>query len=132
MEPTPRDLSFPPEKPQEPVADGHKGWARLAEANENKLINVYKGLDKGTVEAVMASAHNPFKREKVTGTKGQIYEVLFYLTREPRKNKPITERQLTPVILKNGEVIAMGNFQLKKLRTTGTLGREKRISSRSK
>jgi hypothetical protein len=131
-EPTHRDLSAPAQKLGEPVTDGHKGWARLAEANENKLLNIYKGMDKYTVETIMASDHNPYKREKITGTKGQAYEVLFYLTREPRKNKPITDRQLTPVIFKNGELVAMGNFQLKKLRNSGTLGREKRTSSSSR
>jgi hypothetical protein len=130
VEPKPRgdreDLYAQPRKPGETPAGGPSGWARLAEYNDNKLVNVYKGMDKATVEIIMASAHNPYKREKITGKDGQTYEVHFYLTREPRKGKPITEKLLTPVIFGHSEVVGMGNFQLKKLRTTGVVERKKR------
>jgi hypothetical protein len=131
VEPARKDLSVPPGPIGEPPTES-KGWAKLAESNDNKLMNVYKGMDKATVEIIMASAHNPYKHEKITGKNDQLFEVLFYLTREPRKGKPITEKLLTPVIFKNSEVVAMGSFQLKKLRTKGTVGREKKSSAKPK
>ncbi len=130
--PEPKDLSTTRIRQPEPHADGPSGLSRLAEANDEKLIRIFIGMDKGTVEATMASAHNPSKRERITGSAGQLYEVLFYLTREPRKGKPVTERLMTPVILRNNEVVAIGNFHLKKLRTTGSVERKKRQSSKTK
>ena len=134
----PRDLT-PPEyrepvrrKLPEPHADGSTGLARITEENDEKLIRIFVGMDRATVEATMASAHNPAKRERITGSAGQTYEVLFYLTREPRKGKPVTERLMTPVILRNNEVVAIGNFHLKKLRTTGSVERKKRQAAKSK
>ena len=131
VEPKPRDLTAPEHTPvpkiAEPPAAGFRGLTKLVEANEEKLLNVSKGMDKYSVEKIMASEHNPYKRERIAGKDGASYEILFYLTREPRKGKPITERLMTPVIFKNNEVVAMGNFQLKKLRTSGTLGRVKKV-----
>jgi hypothetical protein len=130
VEPKPRDLTAPehapPPKIAEPPAAAFRGLTKLVEANEEKLLNVSKGMDKYSVEKIMESAHNPYKRERIAGKDGASYEVFFYLTREPRKGKPITERLMTPVIFKNNEVIAMGSFQLKKLRNSGTLGRAKK------
>jgi hypothetical protein len=123
--PKPKDLTAP--KIAEPPAAGFRGLTKLVEANEEKLLNVSKGMDKYSVEKIMASTHNPYKREKIAGKDGASYDVLFYLTREPRNGKPITERLMTPVIFKNNEVVAMGNFQLKKLRNSGTLGRVKKV-----
>jgi hypothetical protein len=124
-----RDLTASLSKPAVPHTVGPSGLTRLAEANDEKLIRVFIGMDKPTVELIMASAHNPAKRERITGSTGQAYEVLFYLTREPRKGKPVTERLMTPVILRNNEVVAIGNFNLKKLRTTGSVERKKRKTS---
>jgi hypothetical protein len=71
----------------------------------------------------MGADHNPYKRRTIMGTEGEAYDVVFYLTREPRKGKGITDRMLTPIIFKKGRVVALGNYQLKKLIRTGTLER---------
>jgi hypothetical protein len=99
--------------------------ARQAEANDEKIINIFVGMYRNTVETIMGSDHNPYRRTKITGTDGETYDVLFYLTREPRQGKPITERMLSPVIFLKGRVVAMGNYQLKKLIRSGTLERRK-------
>ncbi len=112
-----RDLPVPDYKLQ--------GLVNLALKNDDKIMNVFVGMDKKTVEDVMGGGQNPFKRQTVTGIDNQKYEILYYLTREPRKGRPITDRMLTPVIFKKGRVAAIGAYHLKKLLRTGTLGRQK-------
>lgn len=112
-----RDLPVPDYKLQ--------GLVNLALKNDDKIMNVFVGMDKKAVEDVMGGGQNPFKRQTVTGIDNQKYEILYYLTREPRKGRPITDRMLTPVIFKKGRVAAIGAYHLKKLLRTGTLGRQK-------
>jgi hypothetical protein len=100
--------------------------AKLAAANDEKLLRVYVGMDRAMVDMIMKSAHNPAKREQITGRDGRIYEVLFYLNREPGKGKQVTERQMTPVIFKDKKVVAIGKFHLRKLRSSGNIERKKR------
>jgi hypothetical protein len=127
--PKPGHTGSVPDKIDEIKVESRSGWARLAEFNDKKLVKVYKGLDKATALLIMQSIHNPFKREKITGANGQLYEVYFYLTREPRKGRAVTEKLCTPVIFSKNEVVAIGKFHLKKLRTTGIVERKKRRSS---
>jgi hypothetical protein len=89
--------------------------------NDNKLIDVYRGMDKKQVEALMndhASGRfaNPYKRQVVKTREGRSYEILFYLTHAPAAGKPITENHTTPVIFLEGKVDAIGKYPLKKLR----------------
>lgn len=129
-EPVPA-LPHKPKKPslplQElPVPDNKlQSLTRLAETNDKKIMNVYVGMYRKTLEGIMGTAQNPYKRQRITGADGKIYEVLYYLTREPRKGRPINDRMLTPVILRRGQVAAIGNYKLKKLIRTGTLDRHK-------
>lgn len=98
----------------------------LAEQNDERLLEVFVGMYRKTVEGIMGfSRQNPYKREVISGMDGREYEVLFYLTREPRKGKGVTERQLTPVIIRDDRAVAIGRYPLKKLRRTGTLGKIK-------
>jgi hypothetical protein len=98
----------------------------LAELNDERLLEVFVGMYRKTVDGAMGfSRQNPFKREVIAGMDGREYEVLFYLTREPRKGKGVTERQLTPVIFREDRVVAIGRYPLKKLRRTGTIGKVK-------
>jgi len=101
------------------------GLVELAEKNDEKIMNVFVGMYRKTVEGVMGTAQNPYKHQTIMGANGQAYEVLFYLTREPRKGKPISDRMLTPVIFKQGRVAGIGAYQLKKLLRTGSLDRQK-------
>lgn len=119
--PGPRELPVPDHKLE--------GLAKFAAENDEKLLNVFVGMERRTVEGIMAGSQNPYKREMITGSDGQVYDVLFYLTREPRKGKPISERMLTPVIFRKGQVVAMGIYPLKKLRRTGTLARRPRATA---
>ncbi len=109
-----------------PVPD-HKlqGLVNLAMKNDDKIMNIFVGMDRRTVEDIMGGGPNPFKRQTITGIDNQKYEILYYLTREPRKGRPITDRMLTPIIIKSGKVAAIGVYHLKKLMRTGTLGRQK-------
>jgi outer membrane biosynthesis protein TonB len=99
--------------------------AAQAAANDEKIINVFVGMYRNTVETIMGSDHNPYRKTKITGTDGEVYDVLFYLTREPRPGKPVTSRMLSPIIIRKGRVVAMGNYQLKKLIRDGTLERRR-------
>lgn len=120
----PERPSLPLKEP--PVPDNKlQSLTRLAADNDEKILNIYVGMYKKTVEGVMGTAHNPYKQQKITGTDGKVYEVLYYLTREPRKGRPITDRMLTPVIFRKGQVAAIGHYQLKRLIRTGTLSRPK-------
>jgi hypothetical protein len=115
-----------PELREKPML-GHRlqTLTALATANDDKLLNVFVGMYWNTVEAIMGADHNPYRKTKITGTDGEAYYVLFYLTREPRPGNPITERMLAPVIFRKGRVVAMGNYRLKKLILNGTLEHRK-------
>jgi len=87
----------------------------LAERNDEQLLYVFTGMHKSTVEKIMGGRYY-YKREYWKDPDGQIHEVLFYLTREPKKGTRVTERHLTPVIIKDSMVSAMGKYRLRKLR----------------
>ncbi len=116
-----------PELREKPVPDRKlRSLTELADANDEKSLNVFTGMYQRTVEKIMGSDRNPYRKRKIAGTDGGVYEILFYLTREPRPGKPITDRMLWPVIFKKSRVVAMGNYQLKKLIRTGTLERRRK------
>lgn len=111
---------------EKPVSDHRlQSLTALAEANDEKIMNVFVGMYRKTVDTIMGSDRNPYRKKTITGTDGEAYDVLFYLTREPRQGKPITDRMLSPIIFKQGRVVAMGNYQLKKLIRNGTLERRR-------
>jgi len=89
------------------------------------MLHVFIGRYRETVEQIMENERNPYRRSTIIGKDGEVYEILFYLTREPRRGRPVTDRMLTPVIFKNDLVIGIGNYQLKKLKRDGILGRRK-------
>jgi hypothetical protein len=128
---TPPAAHYKQEKPSlshnELPVPNHKlqGLVELAEKNDEKIANVYVGMYRKMVEEIMGTARNPYKRQTITLADDQVYEIVYYLTREPRKGRPITDRMLTPVIFKKGRVAAIGTYHLKKLIRTGTVGRQK-------
>jgi hypothetical protein len=110
-----------PSVPDAPVKEPVSTRQAFADWNDGKLLDIYKGMTKKQVEQVMApnqadKRRNPYKRQVLRSNDGKVYEVLFYFTRMPSKGRPVTESQMTPVILSEGKVIAMGRYQLKKLR----------------
>ena len=102
-----------------------EGLAGLAARNDEKMLQIYVGMYQKTVKSIMSDHRNPYKKEMVTGSDGQVYEIAFYLTREPHKGKPLTDRMLTPVIFRQGKVVGIGAYQYKKLIRTKSLSREK-------
>lgn len=111
----------PPPTPGAPAKELLTTRQAFADWNDSKLLDIYKGMTKEQVEQAMAPNQagkwrNPYKRQVLRSNDGKVYEVLFYFTRTPSKDRPITESQMTPVIFTEGKVIAMGRYQLKKLR----------------
>jgi hypothetical protein len=89
--------------------------------NDQRLLDVYPGMSKTVVDKLM-SGHtserlvNPAKRQTLKTRDGKLYEVQFYITRTPTQGKPVTENHMTPVILRDGKVAAIGRYPLKKIR----------------
>lgn len=111
-----------------PVVRRSLGLDAFAEANDEKLLQVYVGMRRATVERLMDGHQsgqwiNPAKRQVLTGSDGKAYEVLFYLTRAPEHGRRVTENFLTPVIFRDERVVAIGRYPLKKLRRGSCPGR---------
>jgi hypothetical protein len=108
-------------------------WLSLndfAEANDEKLLNIYPGMSRQTVERIMDGHQsgkwtNPYKHQAVTSANGTSHEVLFYLTRAPRQGQRVMENFLTPVIFQNERVTAIGRYPLKKIRRAACQSRAK-------
>ena len=54
------------------------------------------------------AARNPMREEKVVGSDGVEYEVLFYYTDLRTLDDKITDDELTPVVLRDGKVAGVG------------------------
>ena len=87
--------------------------------NDERLLEVFTGMHRSELIRIMNTDadrwHNPYRREALLDGKGQAYEVLYYLTRDP-EGKPVKDRHLTPVIVKDDVVVALGAYRLKKLK----------------
>lgn len=93
----------------------------FVERNDDKLLQAYVGMSRQNIERLMGNLRagaysNPFRQQSVSLTDGKRYDVLYYLTRAPRAGQGISETMLTPVILKNDKIVAIGRYPLKKLR----------------
>ncbi len=102
--------------------------------NDERLLEVFAGMHKSELARIMhADAdrwHNPYKREALSDRKGQAYEVFYYLTRDP-EGKPVKDRHLTPVIVKQDMVVAIGAYRLKKLKRGESIDLPRRTPKRS-
>ena len=102
--------------------------------NDEQLLEVFAGMHKSELARIMhADAnrwHNPYKREALYDRKGQAYEVLYYLTRDP-EGKPVKDRHLTPVMVKDDVVVAIGAYRLKKLKRGESLDLPRRAPKRA-
>lgn len=130
LSPEPATVSVPNTQPAttvpvEPVgpppARKHVSLDEFAQANDDKLLQVYVGMSLRSAERIMDGQQsgpyvNPYKRQTLAGADGKVSEVLFYLTRPPRAGRRITESDLTPVIFQENRVVAIGRYPLKKLR----------------
>ncbi|MBI3571687.1 MAG: hypothetical protein HY082_11410 [Gammaproteobacteria bacterium] len=101
--------------------------------NDERLLDVFVGMHKSELVRIMhADAdrwHNPYKREALLDTKGAAYEVFYYLMRDP-EGKPVKDRHLTPVIVRDDVVVAIGAYRLKKLKRGESLELPKRRASK--
>ena len=93
----------------------------FVERNDDNMLRIYVGMSRSTVDRIMnnyraGAVTNPYKRQLISGTGGKVHEVLFYLTRKPRAGQRITENALTPVVLEDEHVTAIGRYPVKKLR----------------
>ena len=106
-------LSAPAGVPPVPV------FREFVARNDERLLDVFVGMHKSELVRIMYADvdrwHNPYRREALLDTKGAAYEVFYYLTRDP-EGKPVKDRHLTPVIVKQDTVVAIGAYRLKKLR----------------
>lgn len=96
------------------------GLRQFIERNDDRLLQVYVGMVQAEVERIMATPadsawKNPYRRERLQSG-ARMYDVWFYLTREPRAGRAVADSELTPVILSSGKVVALGRYPLKKLR----------------
>ncbi len=102
--------------------------------NDERLLEVFAGMHKSELARIMhADAdrwRNPYKREALLDRKGQAYEVLYYLTRDP-EGKPVKDRHLTPVIVKQDTVVAIGAYRLKKLKRGESIDLPRRSPKRA-
>lgn len=99
---------------------------RFLERNENSLLRVYVDMPKSEVMSIMNDYRagdwiNPCKQERLIDGNGRIYDVIFYLSRRPLQLRKFNERLMTPVILRDDRVYAIGRYGLKKLRATSRL-----------
>lgn len=99
---------------------------RFIERNENSLLRVYIDMSKAEVISIMSNYRsgewvNPCKQEKLMDNNGKVYDVVFYLSRKPVQSRPFNERLMTPVILRDDRVYAIGRYSLKKLRATSRI-----------
>ena len=96
---------------------------RFLDRNENSLLRVYVDMSKAEVMTIMSDYRagdwvNPCKHEKRMDNNGKVYDIDFYLSRRPVQSRPFNERLMTPVILRDDRVFAIGRYSLKKLRAT--------------
>src|SRR3989344_3205681 len=111
--------------PEAPVAPAIIGalpaplFREFVARNDEQLLEVFAGMHRSELIRIMNTDadrwHNPYKREALHDRKGQAYEVLYYLTRDP-EGKPVKDRHLTPVMVKDDVVVAIGAYRLKKLK----------------
>jgi hypothetical protein len=126
------ELPMPVER--SPVTRKSMGLEEFAEANDEKLLNVYVGMSRQAVERLMDGHQsgkwiNPYKYQMVVGADGKKHEVLFYLTRAPHQGQRVTESFLTPVIFQNDRLTAIGRYPLKKLRRAACQNQAQRTCS---
>jgi hypothetical protein len=78
---------------------------QLRDANKQNVAKLSGGLPEvlfGRVQYLQA--RNPMREERLVGTDGLEYEVLFYYTDLRERDDKITDDELTPVALQGGEV----------------------------
>lgn len=108
--------AMPPAVPAGPSAPIFREFVA---ANDEHLLEVFAGMHRAELARIMQHGAgrwpNPYRHELLHDRAGKGYEVFYYLTRDP-EGRPVQERHLTPVMVKDGLVVALGAYRLKKLR----------------
>ena len=100
---------------------------QLRDANKQNIARLSVGHTRFEVESIMGDAkaggglpevlfgrvqylqaRNPMREERIVGTDGIEYEVLFYYTDLRTRDDKITDDELTPVVLREGKVVGLG------------------------
>jgi hypothetical protein len=71
-----------------------------------ECVSVFRYTGKG--KPPLPAACNPYKTETQT-VDGKIYEVLYYVTDQVKDDGAITDDELTPLYLQNGQLVGWGN-----------------------
>ncbi len=120
--------------PVEPSVPTTPSFRDFVAANDERLLEVYTGLGYAELGRVMRHGAgrwpNPYRREALLDRTGRTYEVFYYLTRDP-EGKPVKDRHLTPVIVKDHMVVAIGSYRLKKLKRGESLDAPRRAAKRA-
>ena len=105
--------------PAIPAAPSAPVFREFVAHNDEKLLEVFPGMHKSelirTMHAEAGRWHNPYRHEMLLDRAGKAYEVFYYLMRDP-EGKPVKDRHLTPVIVQQDTVVAIGAYRLKKLK----------------
>lgn len=90
----------------------------LRDANKQNLKKLTLGMEKQSAMATMGTEpsrgvfmwiDNPHHTEQVTAKDGQRYEALYYYTELKQRDDKITDDELTPLLFKNGKLVAWGD-----------------------
>lgn len=96
----------------------------LRDSNKQNLKKLSVGMEKQTAVATMGTEpsrgifmwiDNPHRAEQITAKDGQRYEVLYYYTELKQRDDKITDDELTPLLFKDGKLIAWGDDALRKI-----------------
>ncbi len=117
----PPAVALPPTAavPVEPSTPTTQSFREFVATNDERLLEVFAGMHRTELARIMQHGAgrwpNPYRHGSLHDRAGKDYEVFYYLTRDP-EGKPVQDRHLTPVIVKDNVVVALGAYRLKKLK----------------
>ena len=94
------------------------------ESNKANLQKLSVGMEKSIAMEVMGTEpsrgvfmwiDNPYRSEDVTAKDGKRYEILYYYTDMKQRDDKITDDELTPLVFRDGKLVAWGNDAVKRL-----------------
>ena len=69
---------------------------------------IVRETERGVEPGAPSRINNPYRVEAFKGKDGHIHEVLYYYTDLKKDDGVITNDELTPIVLKDGEVVGWG------------------------
>ncbi len=107
----------------------------LRDRNRHNIALLSAGMTRQQVDQVMGSdsaggllgtvhraqVANPYRVDTVTGADQTAYEVLFYYTHLTARDDQVSDDELTPVLLHDGKVVAVG-YEALRARVPGYAG----------